>query len=157
MKYLIILAGIAGIGLLQFTVLGHLQVFSIKPDLLLIAMILVSLYLRKWQGITLGVFCGALKDIFSISAFGINAVLFLFWSLLLGKVSRKISIDHNLVFAATVTIVTALNSMLVRLVFFYLGRPVSLGIFLRIFFLESLYTGLTALLFFRLVKWLESK
>lgn len=157
MKYLTVISGICIIGLLQFTLLDHARVFCIKPDLLLAGMVLVSLYLKKWWGVSLSIFAGALKDIFSINALGINSALFFLWSLLLVKLSRKISIDNGFVFMATISIITALNSIIMRLIFLYLGKPISPGIFARIMILESVYTGLVSLLYFRAVKWLESK
>jgi hypothetical protein len=72
----------------------------------------------------------------------LNTILFFLWSILIIKLSRKISFDNNYVRLVFIFIIAILNNIVSRLIFIFLGNLVSLGLFLRITFIESLYTAL---------------
>ena len=146
MKKLIFISIIIIFVLLQATVLNYVNIFNVKPDLLLISVIIASLFFEPVWAISLSIFAGILKDIFSVNAFGMNTVLFFLWSFLIIKLSRKIIFDSNYIRLALMFIIAILNSIIVRLIFLFLGNFISWGIFLRITFIESLYTALIFLL-----------
>lgn len=142
MKNLIFIAAIAIFALLQATVLNYVNIFNVKPDLLLISVIIASLFFEPVWAIFLSLFAGILKDIFSVNAFGLNSLLFFLWSFLIIKLSRKIIFDSNYIRLALIFVVAILNNIIVRLTFLFLGNFISLGLFLRVTFIESLYTAL---------------
>lgn len=136
-------------GLLQATTLSFFGIFGIKPDLLMIAVVAGAVFFNSRWALFLSLFAGFLKDIFAAEAFGINVLLYPAWSCLILRVSRKITIDDNFVLMAAVFIAVFFNSIVMRFINLYLGRAVSLGIFLRITFMESLYSAGILLLFFK--------
>jgi len=141
-KKLIFISVIIIFVLLEATVLNCVNVFNVKPDLLLACVIIASLFLEPAWAIFLSIFAGILKDIFSVNAFGMNTILFFLWSLLIVRLSRKITFESNYIRLALVFIIAVLNNIVIRLVFLFLGNFISWGIFLRITFIESLYTAL---------------
>ena len=143
MKIFIFIAVIIIFALLQATILNYVNIFNVKPDLLLISVIIVSLFFKPRWAISLSIFAGVLKDIFSVNVFGLNLILFFLWSLLIIKLSRKMSFDSNYVRLVFIFIIAILNDIITRLIFIFLGNFISLGLFLRITFVESLYTALT--------------
>lgn len=134
----------------QVTLLNSFRIFNVKPDLLLIGAVITGLYFDLSWALVLAAFCGILKDIFAINTFGINILLFPLWSIFIVKLVKKMRLDNNFVCTALVFIVSIFNSIVTRLIFLWLGRFIPLGIFLRITFLEALYTALVSLLVFKI-------
>jgi len=145
-KKLIFISVIIILVLLEATVLNYVNIFNVKPDLLLISVIIASLFFEPVWAISLSIFAGILKDIFSVNAFGMNTILFFLWSFLIIKLSRKIIFDSNYIRLALIFIIAILNSIISRLIFLFSGNFISWGIFLRITSVESLYTALIFLL-----------
>ena len=142
MKNFIFIAAIIISALLQTTILNCVNIFNVKPDLLLISVIIASLSFKPQWAISLSTFAGILKDIFSVNVFGLNTILFFLWSFLIIKLSRKILFDSNYVRFVLIFIIAILNNIIIRLIFLFLDNFISLGLFLRITFIESLYTAL---------------
>jgi rod shape-determining protein MreD len=148
MKNPAFLAVIFLFGVLQATFLNYFMIFGIKPDLLIISMILVSVFFNWKRAVFFSVYAGALKDIFGIESFGLYIAVFACWSYLIARVSRKISIDDPAVFPVIVGVVVLLNGMLLRFINISLGKPIPLGISLRIICIEAFYTALVCPLVF---------
>ena len=141
------------LGLVQATLLNNFRIFGVKPDFLLIAIVIASTFF-KWEKILiLAVFTGILKDSLSSNVFGINTLLFPFWSYLTRVLSGKINLDNNLSYAALILAIGILSGI-IRLIFISLGSAlfIPLGVFLRIIFLESLYGAIATPLIFEIIK-----
>ncbi|MFA5115115.1 MAG: rod shape-determining protein MreD [Candidatus Omnitrophota bacterium] len=138
--------------LLQVMLIDRFKIFGAKPDLILIALVIMAgLYLFQlpWL-LVLAFISGALKDIFSGNAFGVNTVLFCCFAVLIVRVSRRISIEGKLRRAALILAIALLDAVGVRVFSVFLGSSASWGIFLRISLLSSLYTALLSLLIMRI-------
>jgi rod shape-determining protein MreD len=142
MNKLKFITGIIIFALLQTAILNRLAIFSIKPDLLFISVIIASLYFSCGWAIVFSMLAGFLKDITCLNSNSLYTILFILWSFAVIKLSRKISFDNDYVKLALLVIVVMLNDIIIRLIFLFLGNFISLGIFLRIIFLDSLYTAL---------------
>ena len=152
MKNWIVLSTIIISCLIQVTLLDCIKIFAVKPDLLLISGLAVSLFsIELKRAMALAIFAGMLKDIFCLNSFGINTLLFALGSFLLVQLARRVLFDYHFVRAALIFIVTVINGIITRLVLLSLGKFVPLGIWLRIIFLESFYTAILALLIFKTV------
>lgn len=138
--------------ILQITVVPYFKIFGIKPDLILISIVIVSLSCDLKLALGLSILAGAFKDIFGANTLAINSLASGLWSFLVIKLSRCIAIDINLSRAGLIFVIAILNAFVMRIFFWYLGTYVPLGIFLRISFLDSLYTSLVSLLVFRVLK-----
>jgi rod shape-determining protein MreD len=136
----------------QVSILDYLKVFGVKPDLLLMSVFWFSLVFQQRQALALSASAGILKDIFTPYSFGINTLLFALFSLFLIRMGKEISIDSNPVRFIVFYIVSFCNAAATRFIFFFLGNIVPLHVFLRVAFLGSLYTALTAMLAFRLIR-----
>lgn len=137
-------AVIAVCAILQATALNYLALFNVKPDLLLICAMLACIFFEPVPAVILSVFAGFLKDTLSINAFGLHTCLFFIWGFLAVRLSREISFENDYVRFALITAASILNNISVRAVFLFSGKMVSWGIFLRILFLEALYTAFIA-------------
>ncbi len=138
--------------LLQVGLLQNLRVFGVKPELLLICVVVVSLYFDVEYALIFSLLVGIFKDTFSIYGFGVNTFLLPVLSFLLMKLSRKVALDNTPVLCAGVFLVTIFYDIIIRIISGYLGAGIPFWAFLRISLLESLYTALIFPLAFRLIK-----
>ncbi|MDD5155703.1 MAG: rod shape-determining protein MreD [Candidatus Omnitrophica bacterium] len=138
--------------ILQVSVVNYFKVFGIKPDLILISVVLAGLFCDLKFALAFSIFAGAFKDIYGLGGFGINTILLPLWSILAAYSARRISIDINLTRALLVFVAASLNAIIMTVFLWYTGEPVSFGIFMRIIFLDSLYTALVSLVAFKALK-----
>lgn len=143
---------ILGLGLLQAGFPYSFRLFNIKPDLILISVVVAGIHLEFRTALGVAVFAGVLKDALGVSAVGINTVLFPAWCFIVRRLSREISLGDDYLHPVFVFIAVILNDAAARMAFMFLGSFLSWGIFLRVIFLESLYTVLATYLIFRFIK-----
>lgn len=81
---------IAVSGLFQLNILYFLWPFAVKPDLLLILVIVMAMNseFKKIAGYVL--FCGLLKDVFALRLFGFNSLLFSLEAFGIGYICRRL-------------------------------------------------------------------
>lgn len=150
MKNLIFLLGIIILGIAQSTILDCIKIFNVKPDLLLICIVIISLVLESRQAFILSVFAGLFKDSFSPNAFGINTILFAAWSFLIIKLSKQISIEDNFTRLPLIFITAFVHNTAYGLILICLGTSISWGIFFRNISIASLYTTFFLPILFKL-------
>lgn len=137
-------------GLIQVTFLDYFRIFGVKPDLLFCCAVIAVLFFEPKWALFFGFLSGLLKDSAGVSGFGMNTVLFSLWSCFIIRLSRKIVIENYFLPSALIFIITLVNALTVRAVFFsFAGITAPPGIFLRITLLESAYTALIFPLVFR--------
>lgn len=134
-------------GTLQATVLGHFRVFNVKPDLLLLDMVMASLIFKPRLALSFSIFAGIFKDAFSAYTFGINMVLFPLWSLLIIFLSGKITLEDDYIRLGLALSVAFIHNMAAGLLSVSAGSFIPLGILLRIIFVGAIYTGASFFLF----------
>lgn len=140
------------LGFLQITILDYFKVFSVKPDLILIAVFCAAIFLDLKPALCVGLLAGIFKDAFTSSALGFNAVLFPIWVFLIATLIRRVSIEDNISRIALLFIVAILNNLISGLALVYSIGSLSWSIFLRITFLASVYTALIFSLILRIIK-----
>jgi rod shape-determining protein MreD len=92
--------------LLQLTVLNHIKVFGVGPDLVLIVVIFFGLFFGRSVGMESGLAGGLAKDLFALDFFGVNAFLLALTGFLAGALGTKFSRESR---AARLVIVMTLN------------------------------------------------
>jgi len=127
--------------LLQDTVLNLIRFFGVKPDLLLICVVIASLEFELKWALILSVSAGLFKDILAAQPFGFNVILFGLWSVLIIRIKRDISFDNPYLVVALTGVVALVHHLLVGLALVYLGNYIPLGIFVRIIIIETFYTA----------------
>lgn len=127
--------------LLEATVFNHLMLFRTKPDLLLTLVVVLALSLKPNQALLLSLVCGIFKDILGAGVFGAHILLFPLWCFLIIKLSRKISLENNIICIILVFLINIIQNIFFRLVFLFSGIYIAWYVFLRIIFLEALYTS----------------
>lgn len=136
------LAIIVVLALLEATLLNYFRLMQVKPDLLLVSVVLSALSFQLKEAIFFALAAGVAKDLLNIGSFGINTLVFPVLSYLVWRLARKVFVENQLAFSALVGIVAVLNAILDRFIRLSAGNFLAVGIFLRISFLGSLYTAL---------------
>lgn len=140
------------LAVLQVTVIDSFKIFNVKPDFLLMAAVIASFIFDFKEALVLSVFAGVLKDILGTGVFGMHTLLFPLWSFLIERVNRQVPIDDELARPILIFVITFLHHTLCGLMLVWLGRQIRSGIFLRIIFVEPIYTTLVFLWVFKLVE-----
>ena len=133
---------------LQATIFNFLKLWQVKPELLLLCMVIISLYFDLKWSLIFSLLLGLLKDVFSGPGFGFNTIFFPLASFLIIYISKKVPLENNLLRLLIVLIAVLLHSILAA--FFY--GHLALGIFLRITILEAFLTGVIAYVIFRMLR-----
>lgn len=98
--------------ILQSTILTNISIYGIKPDYVLIMIILLSNYSGKIKGQLLGFSSGLVEDFLSLSPLGFNALINTIIGYFAGATSGKIFLDPIVVPVIFVFIGTLLKSLL---------------------------------------------
>lgn len=122
--------------------IDSLKIFAAKPDLIMVVIIIGSVFLERKFALFCSLVAGLFKDVFAANLFGIHTLLLPLWCFLVSFVSRKLTIEDKIILSAFTFAVVFLNGVLLRFINTFSAENVSLGIFLRIAFLESLYSAL---------------
>jgi rod shape-determining protein MreD len=150
-----LLAAIFSVTILQVTAVNCLKIFGVRPDLLIAFVVLASIRLNWKTALLFSVLAGLLKDLFGAAGSGLNIFLMPLWGYLILKISKKVSIDDPIGICTAAFLAALLNGIASRLLYSFLGKYIGLGIFLRIAFIEPLYTALSLLVFFKAADYIK--
>jgi rod shape-determining protein MreD len=132
-------------------VLNYLTIFNVKPDLLLIAVVILGLlYSAKWV-VAFSFFSGFLKDIFGSGPVGLNTFIFLLIGYSVYRLSKEIIIETLPLRIAVIGSGVILENIIALCVLSFYSNPSPLGIFLRVIFLATIYTASVAPLVIKLI------
>jgi len=98
--------------LLHITVLDHIKILGVKPDLLLIVVIFFGLFLGREIGLESGLAAGLFKDLFALDFFGINAFAFALTGFLAGLLGTQFSRESRKTQVLLVMFLTAFSMTL---------------------------------------------
>jgi len=127
--------------ILQSTVFDYLKIFNVKPDIVLIAVVILGLSLKlKWVMI-FSYFAGFLKDMLGGLPFGINVLVLPLLGFLVFKLSKRMAIETRYLKTALVFIAVISQNLVVSLLIVLLKLDISIGVFSRFAVISSIYTA----------------
>jgi len=111
--------------ILQSTVFSHLTVAGIKPDLVLVFVVLYALLHGSYEGALMGLVGGMLQDLLFGQDLGMNTLAKLVVGFVFGILEKKIYKDNVLIPMVALFIGTLLNETILYFLrfFSYLIRP----------------------------------
>lgn len=77
-------------GLLQSTVLDYLKIFNVKPNLLMVFIVIVAFLGNNIEGAIVGFFSGLIHDMISGKAIGFYALLGLYLGFCVGSLNKRL-------------------------------------------------------------------
>ena len=105
--------------LIQLTLINSITILGIKPDLIIIIVVIFSLLKGEKEGAISGFTSGLLQDIFSTGLLGINALAKTVTGFICGILKEKIFYEHILFL---IPIITFLASLMQSILIFLLLR-----------------------------------
>lgn len=146
------------VALIQSTVMPHLTLWGVKPDLMLLVVISWSLLRGAREGIIWGFIGGLCLDLFSAAPFGLSALALLIVSFLSGLGEATVFRTHIILPLATVFFASLIYDFIFLLVLNVLGQPVVwLDSFIRLALPASLLNVLLMPLVYPAMRWLHHK
>ena len=132
--------------LIQLTLINSVTILGIKPDLILIVIVVFSLLKGGKEGAISGFVSGLLQDIFSIGLLGINALAKTVIGFICGILKEKIFHEHMLFLIPVITFIASfIQNILVFLLLHAFGIEYNLVWSLKQVTLpEALYSSLLA-------------
>lgn len=129
---------------IQLTLINSVTILGIKPDLILIVVVVFSLLKGGKEGTISGFVSGLLQDIFSIGLLGINALVKTVIGFTCGILKEKIFYEHMLFLIPVITFIASfIQSILIFLLLRAFGVEYGLAWSLkRIALPEALYNCL---------------
>lgn len=139
--------------LIQCTLIGHIEIGSVKPNLLLILVVSMGLMRGRKSGLWTGFFCGLLIDLFYGSVLGIYALIYMYIGFLSGYAFRIYYDDDIKVPMALAAAGDLLYNLAVYALQFLLRGRLGFGRYLsRIIFPEIFYTALLTFFVYRIYR-----
>jgi len=129
---------------IQLTLINSITILGLKPDLIMVVVIVFSLLNGTKEGIISGFASGLLLDIFSTGLLGINALVKMVIGFACGALKEKIFYEHILFLIPLVTFISSfLQSILVFFLLHAFGIEYSLVWSVnRVALPEALYSSL---------------
>lgn len=85
------------ITLLQSTIVDHIEIMNVKPNLLLVFIVVVSILRGNVEGAVIGFLCGLCHDIISGKLIGLFALLGMYIGLIIGSVNKRLYRENVLI------------------------------------------------------------
>jgi rod shape-determining protein MreD len=146
------------VALIQSTVMPHLTLWGVKPDLMLLVVISWSLLRGTREGIVWGFIGGFCLDLFSGAPLGLSALALLIVSFFSGFGEATVFRTHVILPLATVFFASLIYDLIFLLVFKMLGWSVAwLDSFIRVVLPASLLNVLLTPLVYPTMRWLHRK
>jgi len=129
---------------IQLTLINSVAILGLKPDLIMVVVVVFSLLKGEKEGAISGFASGLLQDIFSTSLLGINALVKTVIGFTCGILKEKIFHEHILFIIPVITFISSfIQSILISLLFRAFGIEYNLAWSLKQIVLpEALYSSL---------------
>ncbi|MGR3177998.1 MAG: rod shape-determining protein MreD [Candidatus Anammoxibacter sp.] len=145
------------ISLCQTTLIPHLAVYGITPDIYLVFAVFFSLNTDIKQASFVNWINGLVKDVFSLAHFGLSAFLFVLIGYVIGRSKEFVFKDHPLT-QVLITFVVALFYGLGCLVFMLISSEnVKLAVIIQKVLCSAIYSAIIAPLLFAVFKKFKTK
>ena len=141
--------------LIQLTLINSITILGLKPDLIMVVVVVFSLLKGEKEGTISGFASGLLQDIFSTGLLGINALVKTVIGFTCGILKEKIFYEHILFLIPVITFIASfMQSILIFLLLRAFGIEYNLAWSLKQVALpEALYSSLLSpLIFFAINK-----
>jgi len=140
------------LALFQATLLNYFRIFNVKPDLLLICAVFAGLVFELKQALLFSLVLGFLKDALAAQVFAAHIFYFPFLAAVTHFLAKKVPIETTLVRSVLIFLAVILIDLLKKFFQFSTENYFTLGVYLKVIILESLYTALVSPLIFKVLR-----
>lgn len=138
---------------LQTNFFSWYNIAGIKPNLFLILLLFIGLYLSKWFGFSMGIIFGLLLDLFIGKRIGINAIMLSIAGFIGGMLDKSFSKESRITFMTMTFIVTMLCEIInYTLQIILLGVKGNFIPFMKIVIIEAIYNAILVIILYPLIQ-----
>ncbi len=142
--------------LLQTTLFQYLKIANVQPNMILVVTALSGLMYGRKMGISIGVVCGLLLDLLYGSVVGVSVLLYLVIGYGNGTANKIYFKEDFLIPMTSIVVSDLVYSILYYICYFLLrGRLHIVTYFRNVMMPEMMYTALTGIIIFLLIKQLD--
>lgn len=139
MNYLVLgLLGLFSL-LLESTLFNELMIAGVKPDLVLIIVILYAVFNGPQEGAMLGLFLGFLEDLFMAKYLGINALTKFSVGLIIGSFEKRIYKENFFVPTIALLFGSLIHGLLFIFISNIIGYPLGIKSFISLVIPIAIY------------------
>jgi rod shape-determining protein MreD len=143
---------------LQSTTIEYVEIFNSKPNIILVFAILYALIRGYNEGATVGFFSGLILDVISGKVFGLNALLFMYTCILVGKFNKTFFKDSYFVAILFTSVFTLIyQSVFYFLNYFIWGQTNLIFVYFNIIIPEVIYNSIVAIPIYAIMIRLNNK
>ncbi len=154
MKKIKILIFLLLLALLETTGLDSIRIFNVRPDLILIAVIVLGFSYNLSATLMFSFFAGFIKDILSTGPFGLNTFIFVLIGYTVLRLSKRFIIEGLILRIAIISIAVILENLVAGSILSFYASPIALGILLRLSLLSAIYTAFFSYPIFKLLNYI---
>lgn len=137
------------IALIQSTVLENLKIYNVKPNLLMILIVVAALLSNNVEGAVIGFFCGLTQDMASGRVIGFYALLGLYLGIGIGSLNKRLYKENVLVVVFITFISTIVYEFFVYFLnSFFKGSIEFIYPFRYVIFPEAVYNSIISIIIF---------
>lgn len=138
---------------LQTNFFSWYNIAGIKPNLFIIFILFIGLFLGKETGLALGIFFGIMLDFFIGKRIGLNAIMLATVGLIGGILDKSFSKESRITFMAMTFAVTILSEIInYTLQIILLNAEPIFGIFMQIVLVEATYNAILVIILYPLIQ-----
>lgn len=143
---------------LQANFFSWYNIAGIQPNLFIILVLFIGLYLGKIFGFSLGLIFGILLDLFIGKRIGINAIMLGITGILGGILDKSFSKENRITFMLMSVAVTILcETVNYTLQIILLGADSNFSEFMKIIIIEAIYNAILVIILYPLMQKLGAK
>ncbi|MDD2752492.1 MAG: hypothetical protein PHN59_05105 [Candidatus Omnitrophica bacterium] len=140
------------LALFQATLLQFFRIGNVKPDLLLICAVFSGLLFELKYALFFSLVLAFLKDALAVHIFAPHIFYFPLLALLTNLLAKKVPIETTAIRIGLIFFAVILVNLLKKFIQFSAENYMALGIYLRVTFLEAIYTALVSPLIYKIIR-----
>ena len=139
--------------IIQVNLFSSMKIAGVMPNLFIIYILFIGLYLNKTAGVTYGIICGILLDFFIGKKVGISAIMLGVVGFIGGAFDKNFSKENKITIMAMTAIVTLVYEIGIYCIGFLIYRyQIEIVTFLKILAIECVYNSLLIIIMYPLMQ-----
>lgn len=134
---------------IQINFFSWFNIAGVMPNLFIILIMMIGLFMKKDFGFFFGILFGLLLDFFIGIRIGINAISFGIIGLISGELDKNFSKDNRMTVMLMTIFMTIIAEVIIYILkIFFLGNQFYLLGFIKIIFIEAIFNALLIIIFY---------
>ena len=148
-----LIIGFLIIFILHINLFSNIKIAGVMPNLFIILVLFIGLYISKVAGVTYGVIFGILLDFFIGKKIGIYAIMLGLVGLIGGLLDKNFSKENKITIMVMTSIATIVFEVGVYCIGFFVYKyQIEIGGFIKILIIESIYNTSLIIILYPLIQ-----